>query len=118
MKILPPGMTFERALQSGYAGRLEDARYLLWVASLPCVCGCGGRGDAHHPYGVGFKGGATKVPDWWAIPMRRACHDALHRDVAGWEAEYGLQLQHALITLTQAVAGGVLKLTALARRAA
>lgn len=111
-------MSFERALQAGYVGRLEDARYLLWVAGLPCVCGCGGSGDAHHPYSVGFKGAATKVPDYWAIPMRRACHDELHRAVNAWEVRHGPQLQHSLMTLTQAIAEGALKLApAAARRA-
>lgn len=118
MKILPPGLSFERALQAGYAGRLEDSRYLLWVSRLPCVCGCGGSGDAHHPYGTGFKGAATKVPDWWAIPMSRRCHAALHQDVAGWEERHGPQLRYSLVTITQAVAVGALKLTSLVKVAA
>jgi len=112
-------MTFERALKAGLVGRLENGRYLSWVSSLPCCC-CGRPGgDAHHPYRTGgYKGAGTKVPDWWAIPLSRACHDALHRDVAGWEAEHGPQIQHALVTLTQALAAGWLQFAGKAREAA
>lgn len=106
--ILPPGMPFDRALRAGLVGRLECERYSRWVKTLPCCCGCGRPADdPHHPYGTGFRGGATKVPDWWCIPLTRGCHDGLHADVAAWEAEYGQQLQHALMTLTRAVAEGV-----------
>jgi hypothetical protein len=105
-KLIPAGMSFARALRGGYVGRLESPAYLAWVASLPCCC-CGGPGgDAHHPYAVGYKGAGTKTADYWAIPLSRPCHDALHRDVAAWEAEHGPQLEHALVTLTRALAVG------------
>lgn len=88
---------------------MEDASYTRWVKQLPCVC-CNQPGDdPHHPYDVGFGGGATKVPDYWVIPMTRHCHDQLHKDVRGWEERHGPQLYHALMTLTRAIYEGILK---------
>lgn len=105
-KILPPHMSFEQALAAGYAGRIEDRAYMDWVKSLRC-CSCHAPADdPHHPAGLGFKGMGTKVPDYWVIPLCRNCHDALHHDVAGWEAVNGTQDHHALLTLTQALYEG------------
>lgn len=101
--IIPPGMSFRQAMLAGYVGRIESRRYMNWVKTLPC-CSCGAPADdPHHIVDVGFKGMGTKVPDYWAIPVCRHCHDALHADVQAWEASKGSQFEHALLTLTQAI---------------
>lgn len=88
---------------------MEDGSYTRWVKKLKC-CACGEPADdPHHPHGVFPKGMATKVPDYWVIPMCRRCHDELHHDFAAWEERHGPQLQFALMTLTQAIYEGVLK---------
>lgn len=105
-KPIPPHFTFQQALARGYVGRIEDRGYMNWVKKLRC-CSCSAPADdPHHPYGVGFKGMGTKVPDYWAIPLCRNCHDALHHDVAGWEAVNGSQWEHASVTLLQALYEG------------
>lgn len=108
-KLVPYGVSFERALRGGMLSRLESRAYMDWVKSLPCVC-CGRPADdPHHPYDVGFGGAATKVPDYWVIPMARECHDELHHDVKAWEERHGAQLHHTLMTITRAIYEGVLK---------
>jgi len=103
-------LTFRGALQFGYVGRLECRAYLDWVKTLECCCGCGQPADdPHHPKLMGFAVASSKVPDWWVIPLTRACHDALHSDVELWERRYGLQIDHILMTLTRALWAGVLK---------
>jgi hypothetical protein len=107
--VIPPYLTFAQALQRGFVPRLESRAYLDWVKRQKCVC-CGQPADdPHHPISVGFGGKATKVPDWWAIPLTRQCHDELHRSPSEWEGRHGPQLQHALLTLTQAIHEGKLK---------
>lgn len=108
MKIIPPGVPFAQALRAGLVGRLKSDAYRAWVRALPSVVSGAPADDPHHPYEVGFKGGGTKVPDWWCIPLTRAEHEELHRDVGAWEAKHGSQLEHALMTLTRAIAEGVL----------
>lgn len=99
MKIIPPGMPFKQALLRGYVGRIESRAYMDAVKGLPCVC-CGAPADdAHHPHGVGYKGGATKVPDCWTLPLCRQHHDELHHNVAAWEEKYGSQFEFACLTL-------------------
>ncbi len=108
-KPVPFHMPFEQALKKGWLSRLESRSYMDWVKTLPCVC-CGAPADdPHHPYDVGFGGGATKVPDQWAIPLCRTHHDELHHNVESWEIQWGRQLHHALMTLTRAIYEGVLK---------
>ncbi|MGH7178850.1 MAG: DUF968 domain-containing protein [Tepidisphaeraceae bacterium] len=105
---LPPGMSFRTALQFGYAGRMTEERYTRWVKQLPC-CGCGAPADdPHHPKLEGFAVAASKVPDFWCIPLCRPCHDALHRDVTAWERSYGEQWAHVVMTLTRALWCGIL----------
>jgi hypothetical protein len=73
--------------------RAEDSKYTRWVKTRPC-CGCGGRSDdPHHIIGHSQGGMATKAHDFFTIPLCRKCHDALHEDVAGWEAEHGSQVE-------------------------
>lgn len=105
-KPIPNYLTFRQALKRGYAGRMEDGAYLGWVRTLPCVSCDSGGSDPHHPIDVGYKGGATKVPDYWCFPLCRNCHDALHHNPAGWEEVNGLQLEHAVVTMTQAIYEG------------
>jgi hypothetical protein len=110
VKPYPPHLTFEQALQRGFVGRIESRKYMDWVKTLPCV-GCNSPADdPHHPYGVGFKGMGSKVPDYWVIPLCRNCHDNLHHDPLKWEDVNGEQIRHALMTLTQALYEGRLKL--------
>lgn len=108
MKIIPPYLTFKQALMTGYVERMESARYLRWVKTLRCVSCNAPADDPHHPHGAGFKGMGTKVPDWWVIPICRGCHDDLHRDVLAWEDRHGLQIEHAALTLLQAIREEVL----------
>lgn len=108
-KPIPPHLTFEQALQRGYVGRIESRAYMDWVKTLKCV-GCGRPADdPHHPYGVGFRGMGSKVPDYWVIPLCRNCHDALHHDPQKWEDVNNEQIRHALMTLTQAIHEGRLR---------
>lgn len=73
--------------------RAEDSKYTRWVKTRPC-CGCGERSDdPHHIIGHGQGGMATKSHDFFTIPLCRKCHDALHKDVVGWEAEHGSQVE-------------------------
>lgn len=109
-KPVPFHMGFERALRAGMLSRLEDRGYMDWVKTLPCCCGCGHPADdPHHAYDVGFGGAATKVPDYWTIPLTRVCHDELHHDVRAWEEKHGQQMHHVLMTLTRAIYEGVLR---------
>jgi hypothetical protein len=102
-------MSFETALRVGAVSRMESRAYLDWVKQLPCVC-CGQPADdPHHPYDVGFGGKATKVPDYWCIPLCRGHHNQLHADVKAWEEQYGTQLHHALMTITRAIYQEILR---------
>lgn len=107
-KIIPPGMSFKQAMSAGYVGRLQDRGYMDWVKELAC-CSCQAPADdPHHVVSVGFKGMGTKVPDYWTIPLCRVCHDELHHNVSAWEEKNGPQIEHALLTLTQAINDGIL----------
>ncbi|HEJ8096336.1 TPA: DUF968 domain-containing protein, partial [Serratia marcescens] len=73
--------------------RAEDSKYTRWVKTRPC-CGCGARSDdPHHIIGHGQGGMGTKAHDFFTIPLCRKCHDALHEDMAAWEAEHGSQVE-------------------------
>lgn len=41
----------------------------------------------------------SKTPDYWAIPLCRPHHDELHQDKQKWEETYGLQWEHAAVTM-------------------
>ena len=106
MKIRPYGMPFIEALRLGYLGRIEDRKYLDWVKTLPCVC-CGQTGvDPSHFNGMNLSGGATKSPDYFAIPLCRLHHDLLHHDKQYFEETYGDQSYWAMLTLLQAIIEG------------
>ena len=106
---VPSYSTFEQALKRGALTRMEDGTYTRWVKQLPCCACMAPADDPHHPYDVGFGGGATKVPDYWCIPLCRSHHDELHHDVGAWESYYGPQMHHALLTMTRAIYEGILK---------
>ncbi|WP_127958051.1 DUF968 domain-containing protein [Serratia microhaemolytica] len=73
--------------------RWENAKYLQWVKSRPCVC-CGARADdPHHIIGHGQGGMGTKAHDLLTIPLCRQHHDELHLDMVTWEQEYGSQVE-------------------------
>lgn len=109
MKIIPPYLSFAKALRTGLVGRIEDRKYLDWVKTLPC-CGCDAPADdPHHLHGRGFKGMATKTPDYFTIPLCRTCHDNLHRDVTRWEDTNGDQIEHVALTLLRALYEGKLR---------
>jgi len=106
--VIPAGMSFRQALRAGYLGKLQDRRYLDWVKGLPC-CACHAPADdPHHLWSRGYNAHGSRSPDYWAIPLCRTCHDALHRDVNGWEERHGAQIEHVALTLLQAVAEGKL----------
>ena len=101
MKPIPPGMTFREALQNGYRP-IRTERYMALVRTLPCViCDAPPPSDPHHPHGVGYKGGATKAPDIWVIPLCRAHHEELHHDRVAWEEQYGPQFEYVAITFAR-----------------
>lgn len=73
-------MTFIKALQVGYAGRIECRPYLDWLKTLPCAtCGAGAPSDPSHYNGL--KGMGTKSADLLAIPQCRKCHE--HYELSG-----------------------------------
>lgn len=78
MKIIPPGMDFEKAVKLGYAGKIELRPYLDWLKTLPCdTCGAPAPSDPSHVNSV--KGMGTKSPDPLAIPECRSCHENYER---------------------------------------
>jgi len=99
MKPIPPGLSMKEALTLGYA-TVRSQVYMALVRRLPCaVCNAPGPLDPHHPHGVGYRGGATKSPDLWVIPLCRPHHDELHASWTAWEEKYGTQFEFALVTL-------------------
>ncbi|MFV8905714.1 DUF968 domain-containing protein [Serratia fonticola] len=89
--------------------RWECEKYTQWVKSQVCCCGCGRPADdPHHIIDHGFGGTGTKPHDIFTIPLTRECHNALHDDVAAWEAEHGSQLYHLARTLDRAYGIGVI----------
>lgn len=105
-KIIPPGMTFKQAMQAGYVGRIEDRSYMDWVKTLPCVGCAAPADDPHHITGTKNRGMGSKVPDYWTIPVCRVCHDEIHNDASTWEYYHGSQMEHAAITMLQAIVEG------------
>ena len=105
MKVLPAGMSFERALISGYLGRIEHRAYLDWIKTLPCDdCGAAPPSDPSHSNT--HKGMGTKSPDWWAIPQCRECHDAYECEPSRFERER--HLRRAALYLLRAIVEGKL----------
>lgn len=88
--------------------RWQNAEYLKWVKTQPCV-GCNRQADdAHHLIGYGQGGTGTKAHDSFTIPLCRKCHDELHRDPRAFEQKHGSQLEMMKNTLDRAYALGVL----------
>jgi len=108
MKLIPAGMTFERALLSGNLGRIESGAYLKWIRTLPCdTCGASPPSDPSHLNNY-HRGHGTKMPDWWSIPQCRNCHNEYerHGDVL-WAAN-GTFLARAALYLLRAIIEGKL----------
>lgn len=77
--------------------RIEDAAYLAYVRTLPClVCGRGPSDPAHLRssalrYGKRQTGMGEKPDDKWALPLCRHDHDAQHRtNELRWWASKGI----------------------------
>jgi hypothetical protein len=94
-------MSFEQALRLGYTGRIESAKYLAWIKTLPCdTCSAPPPSDPSHLDNA-FKGTGTKAPDYFSIPQCRLCHDAYEHygskeDVTPRMARAALYLLHAI----------------------
>lgn len=100
-KIIPPGMTFEQALRSGMAGRIEFRPYLDWIKTLPChTCGAHPPCDPSHLNTL--KGAGTKSADLLAIPECRPCHDNYERLVVVEQEMHNARIRAAAFYLMQA----------------
>lgn len=106
--MIPPSMSFRQALKAGYLGKLHDRAYLDWVKGLNCCACAAPADDPHHMWSRGYNAHGSRSPDYFSIPLCRACHDDLHRDVNGWEDRNGQQIEHVALTLLQAIAEGKL----------
>lgn len=88
--------------------RWENEKYTRWVKSQSCAC-CGMQADdPHHIIGHGQGGMGTKAHDLFVIPLCRAHHDELHRDMKAFEAKYGSQIELLFRFLDHAIAVGVI----------
>lgn len=88
--------------------RWESEKYTRWVKSQTCAC-CGIQADdPHHIIGHGQGGMGTKAHDLFVIPLCRAHHDELHRDMRAFEAKYGSQIELLFRFLDHAIAVGVI----------
>ena len=109
--IIPPGMSFMQALQSGYIKPTRSRAYLDWVKSCQCVVTGLPADDPHHRYGRGWiKGAGEQVSDLWAIPLTRGAHEQLHANPGQWEEEHGSQWYWICLQLERAVQEGVIQL--------
>jgi len=88
--------------------RWENAKYTRWVKSQPCACCNMQADDPHHIIGYGQGGMGTKSHDLFVIPLCRAHHDELHRDVRAFEEKYGSQIVLLFRFLDYAIAVGVI----------
>lgn len=111
--LIPPNMTFWKAMIAGLVEPVDDIEYLAWVRSLPSVIS--GRTPCifHHLVGHGLKAKGGKVSDYMTFPLHEEEHtrsrEALH--VLGspeWERRYGDQRIYVMQTLVQALHEGVL----------
>jgi hypothetical protein len=83
-KLIPAGLSFERALALGYTGRIRCEPYLSWLRTLPCdSCGAPPPSEASH-INNDHKGHGTKAPDLWAIPECHQCHERYERLLSGF----------------------------------
>ncbi|ORM66106.1 DUF968 domain-containing protein [Pantoea rwandensis] len=87
--------------------RWINEKYTRWVKTQPCAC-CGKPADdPHHIIGHGQGGMGTKAHDLFVIPLCRAHHDELHRDMRAFEEKYGSQLELLVRFLDHSIAVGV-----------
>jgi hypothetical protein len=77
--------------------RVEDAAYLAYVRTLPCLVCRRGPSDAAHiraaapQYGKRYTGKGEKPSDCWTLPLCRQHHEAQHRESElGWWAGMGI----------------------------
>ncbi|MDU1575403.1 MAG: DUF968 domain-containing protein [Pantoea sp.] len=88
--------------------RWESEKYTRWVKAQKCAC-CGKQADdPHHIIGHGQGGMGTKAHDLFVIPLCRAHHDELHRDIRAFESKYGSQIELLFRFLDHAIAVGVI----------
>lgn len=105
--MIPYGMSFEHALRLGYTGRIESDKYIAWIKSLDCdTCGAPGPSDPSHMDNY-HKGMGSKLPDFWAIPECRRCHNAYEGSTIRPPAER--RLARVALYLLWAIYIGVLK---------
>jgi hypothetical protein len=116
--LIPPSMSFWKALQAGLVEPLEDPRYIAWLHTRRCVISGerGKRVTAHHLVGHGLKAVGGKVSDYLAFPLVTYLHlpdypEGLHKlGHKEWERRHGSQLEFVARTLIEAVYEGVLVL--------
>lgn len=73
-----------------------------------CACCNQQADDPHHIIGHGQREMGTKCHDLFVIPLCRAHHDELHRDVRTFEEKYGSQKELLFRFLDYAIAVGVI----------
>lgn len=88
--------------------RWENPTYTRWVKAQRCACCNNPADDPHHVIGHGQGGMGTKSHDLFVIPLCRAHHDELHRDLVAFEAKYGSQLTLLFRFIDYALAIGAL----------
>lgn len=87
--------------------RWANEKYTRWVKAQPCSCCNKPADDPHHIIGHGQGGMGTKAHDLFVIPLCRAHHDELHRDMRAFEEKYGSQLELLVRFLDHSIAVGV-----------
>ncbi|MDU6090038.1 MAG: DUF968 domain-containing protein, partial [Staphylococcus lugdunensis] len=88
--------------------RWESEKYTRWVKAQKCAC-CGKQADdPHHIIGHGQGGMGTKAHDLFVIPLCRAHHDELHRDMREFESKYSSQIELLFRFLDHAIAVGAI----------
>lgn len=88
--------------------RWSNEKYTRWVKVQPCACCNKPADDPHHIIGHGQGGMGTKAHDLFVIPLCRAHHDELHRDMRAFEEKYGSQLELLFRFLDHSIAVGVI----------
>jgi hypothetical protein len=69
--------------------RYESKKHLDWIRSKNCCsCGCDFGIDAHHIIGIGHGIMGSRESDALTIPLCRICHNACHKDPAGFDQLY------------------------------